>query len=874
MKTHTSNFKNEIATFGRELDSVITYEFDGETVKLGNEQLNSVSPRYEGAILKSVMKQLDIESTVEIPLETQINYRFGVKVRDDEVQDYRDNYDYIDYGNYIVYKSEKQEDTNSYKITCYDKMLYSMVKYEDMQITYPITIRNYINTICNYLGLIFKNANDTFANYDKEIQNELFLDSEGGDLNYTFRDVLDQLAEVTASTICLDENDQLEIRYINEGEFIPYEILGETTQEEIPTPDNPVPINNKTGKIIHNGKKINLGNIELCKIDDYQDSIRKGTGKNLFDKSNITTGKTYTGTGGTTTLNNSFIQETYIPVSSSTAYTMSTTNNYSSETDYRLVICEYKDDKTFIKRSLGGGNVGNKYTITTTENTKYVRLCASTITLDELQFEQNSTATDYEPYGSKGKWLLTKKIGKVVLDGTESWSKMNWSGKNAYRTKITNLKITTGGNQRGYLRSDRFQLYTTNGLFNLEVPAYGICHRTSQNEIIIRYDGYTSASDFKTWLEDHNTTVYYAMETPVTTEITDSTLINQLENAGKVADTIDEEYLKNININFSEKYGPINSIVLSRSAESDNVYLRDEESVLQDGLCELKIIDNQIMNWNDRSDYLQDILDQLDGLEYYLNDFSSTGVCYYDLCDRYNIQIGEETYSCIMFNDEVNITTGMEENIHTDMPSETQTDYTKADKTDRRINQAYIMVDKQNGNITSLVTKTTQLESRIINDETIIDNNYQEIIGKFDGVASTDDVSQLRQSMQTTMNEQELKIENIQGILVNGVEKVVTTSGTFDENGLTMERTGARTKSTLDETGIDVKDTQGSSNEDLFFAGYVDNDKAQSNTKLAPYEGQTVVFSKNSIVENYFTIGTHSRIEDYEDGTGVFYIGG
>jgi hypothetical protein len=227
-----------------------------------------------------------------------------------------------------------------------------------------------------------------------------------------------------------------------------------------------------------------------------------------------------------------------------------------------------------------------------------------------------------------------------------------------------------------------------------------------------------------------------------------------------------------------------------------------------------------------------------------------------------------------MFNDEVNITTGMEENIHTDMPSETQTDYTKADKTDRRINQAYIMVDKQNGNITSLVTKTTQLESRIINDETIIDNNYQEIIGKFDGVASTDDVTQLRQSMQTTMNEQELKIENIQGILVNGVEKVVTTSGTFDEDGLTMERTGARTKSTLDETGIDVKDTQGSSNEDLFFSGYVDSDKAQSNTKLAPYEGQTVVFSKNSIVENYFTIGTHSRIEDYDDGTGVFYIGG
>lgn len=414
MKAHTSNFKNEIATFGRELDSVITYEFDGETIELGNEQLNSVSPHYEGAILKSVMKQLDIESTVEIPLETQINYRFGIKVRDDEVQDYRDNYDYIDYGNYIVYKSEKQEDTGSYKITCYDKMLYSMVKYEDMQITYPITIRNYINTICNHLGLIFKNASDTFANYNKEIQNELFLDSEGGDLNYTFRDVLDQLAEATASTICIDENDNLEIRYIN--------------------------------------------------------------------------------------------------------------------------------------------------------NTQ---------------------------------------------------------------------------------------------------------------------------------------------------------------------DTIDEEYLKNINVSFSEKYGPINSIVLSRSAESDNVYLRDEESVLQDGLCELKIIDNQIMNWNDRSDYLQDILDQLDGLEYYLNDFASTGICYYDLCDRYNIQIDEETYSCVMFNDEVNITTGMEENIYTDMPSETQTDYTKADKTDRRINQTYIIVDKQEGEIQELASKIVDVsEEKTGIGIVILENAHKGILHK------------------------------------------------------------------------------------------------------------------------------------------------
>lgn len=216
MKVHTQAFKDNVCSFGRELDSKITYTLNNEDIELGAEELNSVSPHYEGGILKSVMRQLDIDSNVDIPLETILNYQFGVKIGED-VETGSNVYEYVDFGDYIVYKSEKQEDTNSYKITCYDKMLYSMKDYENMNVTYPITIRNYINTICNYLGLTFKNINDTFANYDKQINAELYLDSEGNSLGYTFRDVLDELAQVTASTICINENDnELEIRYINE----------------------------------------------------------------------------------------------------------------------------------------------------------------------------------------------------------------------------------------------------------------------------------------------------------------------------------------------------------------------------------------------------------------------------------------------------------------------------------------------------------------------------------------------------------------------------------------------------------------------------------------------------------------------------------
>ena len=119
------------------------------------------------------------------------------------------------------------------------------------------------------------------------------------------------------------------------------------------------------------------------------------------------------------------------------------------------------------------------------------------------------------------------------------------------------------------------------------------------------------------------------------------------------------------------------------------------------------------MNFNNRSDYLQGILNALNGLYYYLNDFNSTGILYYEVGDLYNVKIGENTYQCLMLNDEINVTTGIEEIIHTDMPEKSETDYSKADKTDMRINKTYLIVDKQNQQIESVVNNVTEQNNKI-----------------------------------------------------------------------------------------------------------------------------------------------------------------
>ena len=376
MKAHKNSFKEQIKLIGKEIDSKITF---GSTV-LGKNDLNAVTPSYQGAILKSVMKQLDIDSNVAIPIGTILKYEFGLKVNGE--------YEYINYGNYVVYSIERQEDTNSYKIVCYDKLLYSMLDYVKLPITYPISIRDYINVISTALGLTFANKSETFANYNKQIQADLY---DG--LGYTFRDILDELAQVTASTICLNENDELEIRYITE----------------------------------------------------------------------------------------------------------------------------------------------------------------------------------------------------------------------------------------------------TN-------------------------------------------------------------------------DVIDEEFLKDVNVNFGEKFGAVNTIVLSRSGDSDSVYY---PPTLPANPYEIKISDNQIMNGNDRADFLPDIYNKLNGLEFYTNDFVSTGICYYDLCDRYSVKVGDNTYSCVMFNDEVLVTQGLEENVYTELPEQTETDYKHASKDDRMINQVYIIAKKNEAEILALVNTTKTIQKEI-----------------------------------------------------------------------------------------------------------------------------------------------------------------
>lgn len=206
MKLHTSAFKQQIKELGRELKGIITY---GQTTL--EEEIMAITPHFEANLLKSVMKQLDLELSVTIPIGTVVNCQIGILVNS--------SYELLDYGNYVVYSSEKQEDTGTYKLVCYDKMLYAMKQNEDLEVEYPISIKNYLAALANKIGLSV--ASGTFYNQDLTIPSELYLEQE-----YTYRDILDEIAQATGSIICINSNDEIEVKYpTSTGDTIDEEYL-------------------------------------------------------------------------------------------------------------------------------------------------------------------------------------------------------------------------------------------------------------------------------------------------------------------------------------------------------------------------------------------------------------------------------------------------------------------------------------------------------------------------------------------------------------------------------------------------------------------------------------------------------------------------
>lgn len=175
---------------------------------------------------------------------------------------------------------------------------------------------------------------------------------------------------------------------------------------------------------------------------------------------------------------------------------------------------------------------------------------------------------------------------------------------------------------------------------------------------------------------------------------------------------IDDDLLMNKNIAFDKKNGAFNTIILSRSADSDNLSKSNPVDLADDLKVAYKISDCQMLNDNNRGDFIDDILDKLYGIEYYVYDTQLVGYGGFKPLQKVKFVTGGNTYiSYVMSNEEV-ITQGYEEYINAPEMSGVEQDYKTTDIDDRRLQSVSLIVDKQGKTITAQAQDISELNSK------------------------------------------------------------------------------------------------------------------------------------------------------------------
>lgn len=312
----------------------------------------------------------------------------------------------------------------------------------------------------------------------------------------------------------------------------------------------------------------------------------------------------------------------------------------------------------------------------------------------------------------------------------------------------------------------------------------------------------------------------------------DTTKVNNI-------DTLDSNEYFSLKLQ-KENYGPVNKVVVGLSAvDGERVENSNKESIDNYGVTEIDVFDNPITYTVNLRTAVIDSSNILFGIEFTPLDTETIGHPWFKGYKLICIEDtnGNKKYT-LPLNNEIKYTGHIRSVISSNINTKTEDKFGYNKKLYRDLQNAYIEIDKQQGTITELVSKTKALD---------------------DGLGSLE--NQVKSITTDSYTRTEVN-EIVSGIGVNGVvvTSVKTTAGTFDKNGLTIEQTDADTKTNINANGMIIYDATGGMEDSL-----LDVNK----------DG---VIAKNVKVNTYLNIGKHSRIEDYTspdyiEGTGVFWIG-
>lgn len=150
------------------------------------------------------------------------------------------------------------------------------------------------------------------------------------------------------------------------------------------------------------------------------------------------------------------------------------------------------------------------------------------LSLGDMEFCSSPDGTIRDAIiGTLDNWVKREYIGKVVLDGSESWTYES-SSVHPFRLNISNANFKNTSNDiPPYVYSNYYKVYA----WNNPPEKYGVTATSSNsNRIVFKNNDITSLNDWKSLLAINNVLLWYPHAQYVDIPITDTTLINQLND--------------------------------------------------------------------------------------------------------------------------------------------------------------------------------------------------------------------------------------------------------------------------------------------------------------------------------------------------------
>ena len=246
--------------------------------------------------------------------------------------------------------------------------------------------------------------------------------------------------------------------------------------------------------------------------------------ENIFDRNNSAEStylSTYTGR-----LSDSSVSDTsdYIPIDSKGLYFKYDFTILLVSSDRNL--CYYDENKSFISGTTYNTQ-DKKIKVDYVQNAKYIRF-----TYDKNLTDIKVYKKKYELYENgyfsreNGKWYLNNTIGKktFVGSGTESWVEFTSAGLVRFQITISDMYEYSDNNRHITDIISNYFRPSVNNEYNI------FFHYKKQ----LMFYADMNLNEFVAWLNLNNLNVCYPLATPSKVEITNQTLINQLNDIYKL----------------------------------------------------------------------------------------------------------------------------------------------------------------------------------------------------------------------------------------------------------------------------------------------------------------------------------------------------